>query len=63
MNEYNTYLQLDTKQFAGEWIAIVDDKVVAHNKDPRIAYSEAQKRAKNKIPMLAKIPGNELLIV
>ena len=60
MNEYETYLKADLKNFEDEWIAIIDDKIVAHNKNPKKAYDEAIQKGHGKTPMLAKIPGKEI---
>jgi hypothetical protein len=63
MNEYETYLKADLSHFIDEWIAIVDDAIVAHNKDPKKAYEEAVRKSHGKTPMLAKVPGKEILVV
>jgi len=63
MNQYETYLKLDLSKFVDEWIVIIGDKVVAHNKNAKIAYEEAVKKNPGSTPLIAKIPGKSFLIV
>ncbi|MCX6821425.1 MAG: DUF5678 domain-containing protein [Candidatus Aenigmarchaeota archaeon] len=60
---YEGYMEADLSDFIDEWVAIVDGKVVAHNKDPKKAYKDAIKSKRGKIPLLAKVPAEEILVI
>lgn len=48
--------------YAGLWIAIVQDEVVAADKSAKIAYKKAKDRYPAKSPLLAKVPTEETMI-
>ena len=56
-DEYNWFLEqpdIET-QYAGEYIAIVDDTVVAHGKDFKQVLQEAKKYGEE--PLFHKVPA------
>ena len=61
--EYNWFLSHPetVNQYPGEYIAIVDEAVVAHGKDLKAVFSEAEKYGK---PLVHKVPraDKELII-
>ncbi|MBI4130751.1 hypothetical protein HY468_05515, partial [Candidatus Roizmanbacteria bacterium] len=52
-----------TSQYAGEWIAIVEDKIVAHGKDAEKVYKQALKKATAQSIALAKAPEKQLMVL
>ena len=60
---YRTFLKVDTRRFRGEWIALVDKKVVAHGKKADVIYNRAAKQYPPKKISLAKIPEQETLVL
>lgn len=51
-----------TQKYEGQWIAIVDNKIVGADKNCQKVYSKAKKEFKTE-PLLHKVLGKELLIV
>ena len=43
------------EKYAGQWIALVDGKVVAHGEDPRQVCQEGQKASKGEGPLMEYI--------
>ena len=41
---YNYFLKADLGRYIGEWIAIVDDEVVAHGNDVKKIYEESKRK-------------------
>lgn len=60
---YEFYIKADTSAYKGEWIAISGEKIVSHGKDAGEVYRKAQKKCKTSDISLAKIPGEEVLIL
>lgn len=61
--EYEYFLQADLSGYIGNWIVIVDDKIVASGKDIKELYAEVKKRYPNKRPLLSRIPDKETMIL
>ena len=53
-------IQVNTGKYRGEWIAMVKDKVIAHNKDLRLIETEI-KNCKD-VVTIAKIPRANVLL-
>ena len=60
---YEFFLQLKVSPYADEWIAIVDEKVVAHGKEVKKVLAEAQHAYPRSRPLIAKIPGRQAMIL
>ena len=61
--DYAYYLNANMKPYIGEWVAIVDKKVVAHGKDAKKVYDDAVKKTGGKRPLIARIPDKETMIL
>lgn len=48
------------KDFRGEWLAIVDDKIVAHDRDIGAVITAARRDYKGKTPRFARIPAGNI---
>lgn len=59
---YEVYLQTNLHPYLGEWVAICDNKVVAHGKNVKNVFEEAKKKYPNNKPLLTKVPSKETLI-
>ena len=46
----------DISKYAGEWIAIIDQKVVAHSKDFKDINEILKERYPKKRPLITKLP-------
>ena len=60
---YDWYIKADTQRYAGKWIAIVDQKIVASGDDAEKVYREARTKYPEKKPSLAKVPSKEILVL
>jgi uncharacterized protein DUF5678 len=57
MNQnYQFYLNLDVSEYVGEWIAINDNKVLAHGKSITKVFKKAAKQSPHKSPLIARVP-------
>ncbi|MBI4009768.1 MAG: succinyl-CoA synthetase subunit alpha [Candidatus Aenigmarchaeota archaeon] len=59
---YEYYLKADVGKFIGEWIAIVDGKIVAHSSNVKKTYEEAKKKYPSKRPLITRVPDKETMI-
>ena len=62
-DELQYYSKTDLSKYAGEWIAILDHEVIAHGKDLKKVYSEANEKAKGKEPFFMKVPKSEQTLI
>jgi hypothetical protein len=60
---YEYFMEADLHGFVGEWIAIVDRRVVSHGRDVRVVFKEAKKKCPDKKPFMARVPGEETMIL
>ena len=60
--EYNFLLKNDFGKYEGNWIAIVDDKVVAVDKSAKTVYEKAKKKT-GKEPLLDRVYGKALMLI
>lgn len=61
--EFDFYLKADLSKYEGEYIAIIEDKVVASGKNAKKVFEEAKKKFPDKLPTLAKIPKDDALVL
>jgi len=60
---YEWYIKAYTQRYAGKWIAIVEQRVVASGDDAEKVYREAKTSYPEKKPSLAKVPNKEILVL
>ncbi len=48
--DYEWFVKTDLSEYAGEWVATPDQKVVAHGNDAEIVYKEAKAKYPTKNP-------------
>jgi len=60
---YQCFMETDVSGYANEWIAIVDCRVVSHGADVRAVFKEAKQKYPKKKPFIARIPGEETMIL
>ena len=60
---YDFFLKVDTSRYKGEWIAIAENKIVAHGKDAQKVYQTAKKKSSGKNISLAKAPEEQMLVL
>jgi len=50
-------------KYEGEYVAIVEDKIIAHGKDVKKVYLEAKDKFPKKIIFLGQVPRKEAMIL
>ena len=63
LSNYDYYIKTNTSKYAGEWIAIGSQKILAHGSDAQQVYLQATQQAKSKHISLAKVPQEQMLIL
>ncbi|GEM_PF-2223216 len=53
---YDFYADADLTRYAGEWVAIVNEKVVAHRKNVKELIRIAAQKCPGITPFIAKVP-------
>ena len=61
-NEYEFFIKTPLEKYIGEWVAICDQKIVAHNQDVEKVYAEAIKICPGKRPFFARVPDKAAMI-
>jgi hypothetical protein len=62
-NEYEYFLRADLSAYLGEWVAIVNRNVVAHDKTFKKTFEEAQRKHPGEEPFFAKVPTKAAMIL
>lgn len=60
--EFEFFVKTDLSKYKGQYIAIINDKVVASGENAKVVWEEAKKRI-GEIPTISKIPKEEALIL
>ena len=61
--DYEAFLDLDTREYLGKWVAFVDGRVIATRKTFKEVYTEAKEKCPSKSPLIAKIPSKKVMIL
>ncbi len=61
--EFQFYSVMDSPEYAGKWVAIVGDKVIASGYDVKEVYQKAKEKAGKKEPLFVKMPDNEETLI
>ena len=56
ISNFESLSKEDISKYAGQWIAIIDNKVVAHNKSFNEMYIFVQQNYPKKKPLISKLP-------
>ncbi|MBI2675583.1 MAG: succinyl-CoA synthetase subunit alpha [Candidatus Aenigmarchaeota archaeon] len=60
---YEYFLKANLDAYAGKWIAIVRQKVVAYGDDALTVYNLAKSKYPHERPSIAKVPKGETMIL
>jgi hypothetical protein len=58
---YNFYITHELTEYAGKWVAVVEDEVVASGDNARLVLEQTRKNRPGSEPALAKVPKGEIL--
>ena len=61
--DFKWFSSANFSKYKGEYIVILNKKVIAHGLNAKIAYKKALKKFPNSRPILAKIPAEDVLIL
>jgi hypothetical protein len=61
-NNYDWYVNADLSKFSGKWVAILDKKIIASDKDARKVIEKIKGRYPNSKPLLAKVASETLIL-
>ena len=60
---YDAFMKMNLSPYLGEWVAVCENKIVAHGKKVKNVFYEAKDRCPGKRPFMAKVPGKETMIL
>jgi hypothetical protein len=61
--EFDFFIRADLSRFAGQYIAIVGEEVVASGPNAQTVWRQAKRRYPSASPTLAKLPRTETLVL
>lgn len=59
MDNHQTFLETDLSGFEGQWIAIIEKKIVANGKNLKTVLEKVKNDYPGKKPLVAKAPSNK----
>ena len=60
---YDYFMSMDVSPYAGQWVAICDEKVIAHSPSFKDAYRMAKDRCGRSKPFIAMVPTSDTMIL
>lgn len=65
VSEYTYVLSLGEKlgEYADEWIAVVDSKVIARGRTAKEVYEAARTAYPKKVPFIMKVPTDKIMVL
>lgn len=61
--EFDFFIRADLSRFAGQYVAIVGEEVVASGSNAQTVWRQAKRRCPTSIPTLGKLPRAETLVL
>ena len=59
---YNYFMEADVSKYIGEWIAVSEDKILAHGKNLKEVVDKANSVSNGKKFLIARVPSEETMI-
>ena len=59
---YNYFMEADVSKYVGEWIAVAENKILAHGKSLKDVVERAKMLVGGNKFILAKVPSEETMI-
>jgi hypothetical protein len=65
MSEYQYVLSAGDKlgEYVDEWIAVVDNQIIAHGKTAKEVYEKAKNYSKSKTPFIMRVPTSKVMVL
>ncbi len=61
--DFNWFVNANLSKYRGQYVAIVDKKVVTHGDNAKEVWENAKRQHPDKIPALTKIPRDDILVL
>jgi hypothetical protein len=61
-DDYAVFMQTDLSPYIGEWVAICDGKIVAHDVSLKKTHEIAASKCPKKAPLFTKVPSSDAMI-
>ena len=61
--EFDFFIRADLSRFAGQYVAIVGEQVVASGSNAQTVWRQAKRRFPSSIPTMGKLPRAETLVL
>jgi len=55
-------MKIDISNYIGEWIAVCNQKIVAHGKDVKEVFKEAKLKYPKEKPLITRVPEKETMV-
>lgn len=56
MSNFEALSEEDASKYAGEWIAVIDNVIVAHGKSFREVYERVKRQFPHERPLIGRLP-------
>ncbi len=63
VSNFESLSEEDMSKYAGEWIAVIDNKLVAHSSSLKEVYEFTKQNYPNKKPLIGRLPEDKLIIL
>jgi peptidyl-tRNA hydrolase len=65
MSEYQYVISMGDElgEYADEWIAVVDNKIVARGKNAKEVYEKAKSYDSSKMPFIMRVPTSKVMVL
>jgi hypothetical protein len=60
---FDAFLELDAKEYANQYVVIIDKKVVANGKDIVSLLKDVRSKHPGKTPFVAKVPEESTMVL
>lgn len=58
ISNFESLSEEDISKYAGEWIAVINNKIVSHGESLKEVYESAKKEYPQERPLIGKLPDN-----
>jgi len=59
---YQFFMKTNVDSYIGQWVAVCNEKIVAHGKDAKKVFYEAKEKCPQERPLLTRVPDKETMI-
>ncbi len=61
-SNYQFFMKTDISSYIGQWIAVCNQRIVAHGKDVKEVFKEAKEKCPRQRPLITRVPEKETMI-